>query len=734
MVLNNVKRSSALVVAVRQGLFLSVLGLSMPALAAPQEAAENPPSDASGEGDTLGEVVVTAQRRNQNIQDVPLAVSVISPAALDKLKIEDIQDIGRQVPSLTVSRSGKAPSIFMRGIGNNSFSPGQEQNIATYVDGVYYPSISANVFSFDNLERIEVLRGPQGTLFGRNSTGGVIQIVTKDPTQDPHGRLSVGYGNYDTTEISAFVSGGLSENLAANLGVRWHDQGEGWGTNVFDGSDVNMGRDVSARTKFVYTPSELTKITLGGFYSRTTQDFGSSRQMFPGAPTLPPSFGSISFTGSIYDRNANYPSWDRTEQTGVNLRWEQDLGFANLVSTSAHHVTEVTQQSDVDQSPIDRLHVEALDRTRSLSQEFQLQSKPESPIQWVGGFYYFTAEAGNIPQLQGGTLLAASGDRRIYGVQDTNSYSLFGQTTFPVFDDKTKLTLGARYTLDKKDFSGRIETGAGVISSASDSAEWDNVTYRVALDRDLNANTLAYASISTGFKSGVYNVVSITAPPVDPELLTSYEFGIKSDVLDKRLRLNAAAFYYDYRDIQLLRLLGATTLVQNAANAEIYGMEIEAIAKPIDGLTLNLGLSLLHSEYTDFTDAVANTPGSNGLGVTRFFDATGHELQRAPGSTANAGIDYSWQSSAGYYSVGGSVYRNGGFYWDPENRLEQAPYTLADAYLRWNSATNGLQVQLWAKNLFGKEYYAYATSSSGSPDTGAPGAPRTYGVTISYDF
>ena len=382
---NNVQRKPTLARAIRLGLVLSAFGAACPAIADTQVQEQQQPSEEALKVTAMKEVSVTAQRRRQNIQEVPITVSVISPATLDTQRIETVADIAKLVPSLNITRSGKVPSIFLRGIGNNSASPGQEQNIAIYVDGVYYPSLSADVFSFDNLERIEVLRGPQGTLFGRNSTGGVIQIVTQDPTQETEGRFSLGYGNYDFKQASAFVSGGIADNIAANFGVRWSDQGEGWGKNVFNGQDVNLGHDVSMRTKVVFTPTDETKISLGGFYSRTAQDFGSSRQMLPGTLTLPPSFGSIGFTGSIYDRNANYPSLDTTKQHGANLRVEQNVGFANLVSISAYQLTDATQRSDVDQSPIDRLYVESLDRTRSFSQELQLQSKADSSFQWVTG-------------------------------------------------------------------------------------------------------------------------------------------------------------------------------------------------------------------------------------------------------------------------------------------------------------------------------------------------------------
>lgn len=731
---NNVQQASTLARAIRIAIAVSAFGACTAAVAGTQS---EPPQAASSETPqvtTMEEVNVTAQRRRQNIQEVPIAVSVISPAVLDTQRIESVSDIGKLVPSMNITRSGKVPSIFLRGIGNNSASPGQEQNIALYVDGVYYPSLSADVFSFDNLERIEVLRGPQGTLFGRNSTGGVIQIVTQDPTQDTEGRFSAGYGNYDLKQASAFISGGIADNLAANFGVRWSDQGEGWGRNVYDGKDVNLGRDVSVRTKVVFTPEDGTKLTLGGFYSRTAQDFGSSRQMLPGTPTLPPGFDSIDFTGSIYDRNANYPSLDTTKQHGANLRLDQNVGFADLVSISAYMVTDATQRSDVDQSPIDRLHVESLDRTRSFSQEVQLQSRPDSPFQWVTGLYYFNATAGNIPQQQAGSLIGVGTYRDIWGIQKTESYSGFGQATFPVFDDLTKLTLGLRYTADDKSLKGRIETPAGVTTTASASDDWNNLTYRVALDRQLTDKTLAYASVSTGFKSGVYNVVSITSPPVAPEHLTDYEIGMKTELFDRRLRLNTAAFYYDYKDIQLLRQLGPTTLIQNAANAQLYGLEVEATAAPVDGLMLNLGLSLMKDKYLNFKDAVANTPGSDGLGVTRIFDATGNKLQRTPGSTVNFGVDYTWRTSVGGFGAGVNAYYNGGFFWDPENRLKQKAYTLADANLRWHSSESGLQVQLWAKNIFDKQYYSYVTSSRGSPDTGAPGAPRTFGISFSYDL
>lgn len=682
---------------------------------------------------TSDDIVVTAQRRDQRLQDVPVAVTAIGGEDLVSRRIENVTDLNRAVPSLNVQRTTKVPVIFLRGIGNNSSSPGQEQNVAVYVDGVYYPSLSASVFSFDDLERIEVLKGPQGTLFGRNATGGVIQVVTRDPGQTSEGRVALGYGNFETLQASGFLSGGLSEDLAASLSVRYSNQRDGWGTNVFDGGEVNKGKDFSARLKTVFTPADATKLTLTAGYSRSRSDFGTSRQILAGTPTLPPSFGSIRFNGNIYDRNANYPSQDTIAILSGAIRIDQKIGDLNLVSITAGQRTKATSFADVDQSPIDRLHVIQHDITRSASQELQLQSGSGSAVQWVAGFFYFYSRAGNEPQRQEGSLIGANNYRDIYGTQTTNSYSLFGQATLPLMAG-LNLTAGGRYTIDEKSFAGRIETPAGVTSRANDKNEWKRFDFRIGLDGRLSDDVLLYANVATGFKSGVYNVVSIAAPPVSPEKLTSYEAGIKSDWFGGSLRVNASGFYYDYRNLQLLRQLGTAFVLQNAASAEIYGLEVETQLKLSRALSFSGGLSLIHSEYGHFPDAAANTPGANGLGVQGVIDATGNRLQRTPNLTLNLGVNYAVPLSSGELIFSGGISHNGGFYWETDNRLYQKAYTLLDAGIRYSPDAGGLEVQLWIKNLAKEKYYSYVTSSNGSPDTGAPGAPRTFGATIGYRF
>lgn len=296
--------------------------------------------------------------------------------------------------------------------------------------------------------------------------------------------------------------------------MRISDQRDGWGRNVFTGDDVNRGKDVIARGKIVARPFDTTKASLSAQYSRSVADFGTSRQILPSTPTLPASFGSIAFNGNIYDRNANYPSRDRIEQYGAAARIDQGIGALSLVSISAYQHVLAQSLADVDQSPIDRLHVEQRDVTRSFSQELQLQSNPSSDVQWVAGLFYFHAKAGNEPQRQAGTLIATA-YRDIFGTQTTDSYSVFGQASIPVLE-RTHITLGGRYTIDDKSINGRIVTPTATSSVTAGQREWKKFDYRIGIDHKLSDDALIYATIATGFKSGVYNVVSITTPPVSP--------------------------------------------------------------------------------------------------------------------------------------------------------------------------------------------------------------------------
>jgi iron complex outermembrane receptor protein len=691
--------------------------------AAPQE-----PPAAPGQSATLTEVVVSAQRRLQSLQDVPIAVTALSADSLEARGIRSALDLNTATPSLNITEFIKAPVIFLRGLGTTSTVPGQEQNVAVYVDGVYYASMIAGISSFNNLERVEVLKGPQGTLFGRNTTGGLLQIVTRDPSHVPSARMGVTYGDFDTTRVSAYGTTGIGEHLAADLSIMWIDQRKGWGRNLFDGSDVSLRDERNFRTKWVFEPFETTKLTWSASYIKTNSDLGISRQMLEGTPTLPPAFGSARFTGNIYDVNANTDAASSSEQKAASMRLDQQLGFARLVGIAGWQKVENYTRFDFDGTPGNmRIATWDPDKSQTFTGELQLLAPESSSLQWITGLYYFHNEGFQDLTLTGNAFGRVARFANVNGSTNADSYSAFAQATYPLFAG-TNVTLGARYTEDEKTLDASQSTALS-IARAKDRRKWGNATYRFALDHKLTDDVMGYASISTGFKSGLFNLTSPLSPPVDPEKVLAYELGMKSTFLQHRLRLNLASFYYDYTDIQTTRIVANTSVLQNAAGAQIYGFEAELEAAATENLFVHSGLSAMHSRYTDFADAAANVP-VNGIGQQTKIDATGKNLPRAPELTLNLGLEYRLPTPVGEVGFDTNYYYNGGFYWEPDNRLKQGAYQLVNAGVSWTSRSKAFGLRLWADNLFSEQYLAYVTSASGGPDVGAAGAPRTFGITL----
>ncbi|MFV3126176.1 TonB-dependent receptor [Niveispirillum sp. KHB5.9] len=684
----------------------------------------------------LEEIVVTAQRRSESLQSVPVTVSAVTADMLESRNMRSNEDLNVSVPNLNIQRASGPVTPFLRGIGNNSTNPGQEQNVAIYVDGIYYASMSADVASFNNVERIEVLKGPQGTLFGRNTTGGLIQIVTKDPSREFSGKAGIGYGNYNTLRGNLYVTGAVTDTIAADLAMNGQKQNDGWGNNVVTGKKVHYRNDFNVRSKWLWDPSEVTRVTLSADYSFTQDDVGSGRQILRDLPALPATFNNYAFNGNIYDVSGDASEPDKTKTGGISLNARHDFDAFSIVNIAAFRKLVRNSVLDLENTPAPRSRADGYDETtETFSNEFQVLSPVGAPVSWIAGVYYFWADARADPIQIWNIGLGPALYQRIDDSLKTNSYSAFAQATFPIFGDRTKLTTGVRYTRDNKSITGTINTALATIATADQSTHWGKATWRASLDHKLTDNVMAYASFSTGFKSGVYNATSPTQAPVNPEKIQAYEVGLKSDLLDRRLRLNGAGYFYQYDDIQVSKFTGLGISQQNAASAEIKGLEVEIDAYLLENLRLNGGASIQKSEFTEFPGAVSFVRGANGLGVQTTIDATGNSLPRAPDMTMNLGFEYTHDLAGGSeLSFNGAFYHNDGFFWDADNRLKQPSYNLINASIAWTSPDGNTRVRLWGANLGNKEYYTYVSSGNGNPDAGSPGAPRTYGITLDYSF
>lgn len=700
-------------------------------LCAPWDAAraqEAPPEEDASQGG-VQDIIVTAQKRSERLQDVPIAVTAISGEDLESRGVAKTLELAQAVPGLSypVNLVSAVPRI--RGVGTTSAVAGNEAAVATYIDGVYYASAASSLLSLSNIEQIAVLKGPQGTLFGRNATGGLIQITTKEPSQTFSGSVAATIGNHDTYGGSLYVTGGLGESVSADLAVYYNDQRDGFGRNITTGRDVNKSRELAIRSKFLFQLGDSTDFTLAGDYA----------DMHVAGPARRPAMGTTTITGVPYaggpfDIESNIDNGTQTEQFGVSAKFVHRFGTVDLVSITAYRRADTHVLFDIDATPLSLFSSDIEFEDRQFSQELQLISTASGPFKWTLGGYYFRGSGAYARATAGLPTLI----QYIETKQRIRSPSIYGQASYD-FSDATSLTLGLRYTHEKRLFDGRADifTRATGITAptvpVSGELPEGRVTWRASIDQKVSPNVLIYASYNRGFKSGGFNGAKFAvAESFRSEVLDAFEVGIKSDFLDRKLRINGAAYYYDYQDLQISSYVNGTVQFSNAAAAEIYGVDLEVTAKPFDALTLTSGFAYTHARFKSFPTAQTSTPLPTGGNLISPGDASGNKVPYTPDWTFSIGADYRAQLPTGSLQFNVNYYHNDGFFGEPENRLRQKAYDLLNGSIRWNlDADERVSLLLWGRNLT-NQVYATQTIAQAQLDLYVPAPGRTFGATASF--
>ncbi len=710
------------------------------AMAQSSDGASSPQTASST---ALSEVVVTAQKRAEPLQTTPLPITAFSAATLDKDNIHSLEDLTTLDSSIRIGEGTGQAVPFIRGVGNPVRNIGDEASSSIYIDGVYIARLPAAFFELPAVSQIEVLKGPQGTLYGRNSEGGLISIVTRDPASQPALEASIGYGDYDTTRASLYASDSFGDKLKANLSLLEVNQGDGWGKDIDTGGRNGFEDASIARTKIMFDPWSGTHFTFSADYFFTRSTDGLSSLAYQGTtqglPTAPHAqIGPLSF----YDTDNNVNNVDRSYGGGVSLKVQQDLKVADLISITAYRRTNEKLIQDGDDSPINYTYAAFNDAALQTSEELRLQSKRNSPFDWVLGFYYIDQYGAYSPILENGLSLGPY-TAVIYAHQSDTSYAGFGQTTFHL-PASINLTLGLRYTTDDVSGSGHtdLETATkytpGKVTAADDT--YDRATYKVGLDHRFTADILGYASYSTGFKAGVFNTVPFSATAVLPETITAYEIGEKTELFDHRLRLNADVFDEEIKNLQVQAVTATQPLALvliNAPKAHSRGFEFDGAASITPALSATFGFTVMDAKYDSFPNAPFYAPVNAppyGNGPLTLVNASGNYLPRAPDFSFNLGLDYRLSNSLGDWDVNGNYVYSSKYYWDPDNHHAQNSMGLLDANLTFRP--KGLEhwsVSLWGKNLTNVQYYwgeNETAGTSGTPGVVAP--PRTFGFTLNY--
>jgi len=690
----------------------------------------------------LEEIVVTAQKRAERLQDVPITVSSVDRQQLTAAGITNIDQLATVVPGINLNKIGSESEIFIRGVGTNGGAAGQENAIAVFIDGVYMPSQASANYSFGDIDHIEVLKGPQGTLYGRNATGGAINVVTRTPSFTPSLEAEVGYGNLNTVLGNLYATTGLGDNVAANVAFTYDNQQDGFGRNLTTGAEANTTYDWGLRSKILIKPTDSTRIILSADYTVNQGSLGVDYRSY-GPTSTQFITGQVGWPFGFWDTQIDFnPNFD-TKNWGLSGRIEQDFSWATFTSITAYRNINAYQSFDVAANPLTTFHAFLDEVNWQWTEELQLASASSEKLKWIAGFFYLSASSGYDPFHVNGDLFVADGfsDEYTHVAQGTTSFAPYGQATYEFIPD-TNLTLGARYTHDRRTLTG---TGYVVLLDGTqvpafppqnNFVDFAHPSYRVALDHKFSQDFMVYASYSTGFHSGVYTTTGTpTSPPVNPEDLYAYEVGAKSTLFDQRLQLNLSAFHYDYKNLQVSIVEGANQEVLNAAEAKMYGIDMDFAAQLAANLTLRGGGEYIHDYYSSFPNApcsTTNTAFPYGNIITA-CDATGNHLNRTPDYSFNLGVDYHATVAGGELASGLVFFRTGAFYWNPDNRLRQEPYDLVNAQVKWTAPGGRYHVRVFSANLFNTKYFTYASGEE-EGDLAQPAAGRTYGIAFGVKY
>jgi len=737
-------------------------------------------SDAGANDDTyLGEIVVTAQKRNENLQAVPIAVTAVSGDTVQRLGITNPQNLTVAVPGFQFQRNSSGAVPFIRGVGTSGSTIGNEPSVASFLDDVYVTSGKGLIFEFNNISSVEVLKGPQGTLFGRNATGGVINIRTKLPSlTEASADIDVGYANFDTRSGHLYASAPLSNSVAVNVSAFGTDQRDGWGRNVLTGEKAFTDHSWGVHGKILFKPSDNFSAVLAYIHADRKSDQGMAERVVPGFF----GYGNYSPESSgagFYDTVTNFKNRYHNKFDSGSIKLDYDISDATIRSITAYSELKTNLLIDNDASPTNQFYGSVPNNGKTFTQEVQLISPDESAVKWIVGAFYMHDES-DYRQLAIGT--SVPGSAATFGgvgnyndaqwAQDTNSISGFGQITAEIMP-KTNLTIGFRYTSDSRTehdaYSRRYNnTGAMVIGSPAFGSKtvFKDVSGRVSLDHHFTPDIMIYGAYSRGFKSGVYNVAGYSTastaplPAVQPEKLDAFTLGVKSELLDRHLRVNAEAFYYDYSNIQVggaapPPLIG--TILINGGRATVRGIDIDVTYAPTSNLQITAAISILHGKYDVFNNAPVNLPlppnqpipipagcpvgtvypadSLNGTGQVLCSVAGNHTAFTPPFTTTLSAL-YTVPTSIGDFDLSANWQHGGNYFGGPDNLMfdKQPKYDLVNSSVRWTDPSGTYWVRLWASNLLKEKYYSYLATSASSGTKYGPAAPRTYGVTLGAHF
>jgi len=704
---------------------LAFAALQVAAQTAPEAATSATTDDSATDNQSLSSVVISAQRRNELLQKAPLAITAVSAKEMEVKQIRRLDDMKYEVPNVVIEQNtgtSSAAKIFMRGVGTDESLFTADPSVAIYIDDMYVARQTGAMFDMFDLQRVEVLRGPQGTLYGRNATGGAIRYVTKKPTGTSRLEIDSRLGNFGRADFSLSGGGKIGEGVAVSYGILSKNR-DGYLRDITNQRDVNDDSMYGARASFAFdlTAKTSARLSIDTLHQRSGPTYASG--------VLDPALAALykrpvnNADGNWYTLETNLAAGANSlDQTGLSMSTTTDMGGFEWRNILTYRKMDNELYIDLDGTTQTRFHLYQDQTQNQSSYESQLVSTGQGPLSWTGGLFLLQ-EKNHQPTRQ--DIFTTGGVNTI--AQTTQAAALYGQADWR-FNPVWKATAGLRTSWESKDFSiDALKANGTPNFQFQKKSSWSRTDWKLGMDAQVNENLMTYASATSGFKSGGFNGRAASAAQallvLEPETVLTYELGFKSTMAGGTVRLNGNYFRNDYKDLQLTAFnsQGASALF-NAASALIQGVELEASAQINKQWQASINIGTLDAEYKDYSAANAATFG-------------GKDLKQAPKLQVGLGTVYRTAVAGGTLSLSAQIKHVSEHYQSLNNSpvIKTDAYTLVDARAAFEK---GLwSVAIWGKNLTDKRYIAGGFDIAGLGIADAYlNVPRTYGVDVRYRF
>lgn len=734
-----------------------------PDAAEPPQPPQPPSAAAPAPESGLQDIVVTAQKRSTSLQRTPIAITAVEGDALQRAQIRTLTEVKTLVPAMNMGDNSGYAQITIRGIGISAFVPGAESAVALNVNEIYVSRPIAQLTGLYDVASLEVLRGPQGTLYGRNATAGSINVTTTRPTDHWSGYGRVTVGNYAAVNAEGAIGGPIAGDTLTFRVAGFIDKRNGYGTNLVTGNAVNNMDSRGVRGTLVFKPAPGLKATIIADYFKES-DRNAALHYF-GATGLTGLSGALGIPPTFVTQGGYAPSNLQDMAAGTDarfrLRTASVTGILDWTSGrfGLKSVTGYRDQNSLSQTPLDGgstnnafyLSGEPADQ---VSEEVQAHYDTRRLHLTAGAFYFHENDASSpgVAPFKYSILAPAFGLPAIPASQDyfvdfveiggkihTTAKALFGEASYEILDGLTLLA-GLRYSSERKTNEPQnaisltrpwtYDTPQPPVGFRQ-SQTFKSTTPKFGIQYQVTPRTLLYATYAEGFKSGGYDITT-AGPAFAPEKLTDVEGGIKTTLFDNKLRLALSGFHYDYSNLQVLQVIGTQEVTTNAGNAKIYGGELELTAFLSPAFQINAAASWLHARYRDYVGPSPARP------LLEEVDFGGQRLNNAPDFSGNAGATYTWQLPSGTMALRGTAEYTTKFFFSPDNIgiLGQGGFVKGNAFLTYTSGA-GWHVTAFVRNISDIDTKVSGVVNSpllGSPARGGVAPPRTFGAEVGYKF